>query len=191
MSDVIIIPNQLEPGDIFLTKGSNWVSRAIRFFSRTGGESRTEVNHAGVVISYGTYESATIVEANSTVVKRTMGAYRRMKNTEVAIFRPVNRDEYVLETIALKANSYVGRKYGYLKIVAHFLDWCLGGRYFFRRFARMDRYPICSWVVSYSYDAVHMDFGVPPWAASPDDIWDYCLSHPEEFVLVHRLGTLP
>lgn len=191
MPDVIIIPNQLEPGDIFLTRGTGFISSAIRFFSRTGGESRTEVNHAGLVCSYGTNQSAYIVEANRVVQKNIMGRYRNNKNTDIAIFRPVDRDEYILETIALKAESYVGRKYGYLKIVAHFLDWCLGGRYLFRRFARMDRYPICSWVVSYSYDAVNKTFGVPPWAASPDDIWDYCISHPNEFVLIHKLGTLP
>ena len=34
----------LEPCDVFFTQGSSFVSRAIRFFTRGAGESRTKVN---------------------------------------------------------------------------------------------------------------------------------------------------
>jgi len=43
----------LKPNDIFLTRGPGLLSRLIRFFSRTIGESRTKVNHAGVVAKEG------------------------------------------------------------------------------------------------------------------------------------------
>jgi hypothetical protein len=54
----------------------------------------------------------------------------------------------------------------------------------------MDKYPICSWLVAYAYDAIGWDFGVPPWVAQPDCIWDYCMAHPERWRVVHPLGKL-
>ena len=49
----------LEPCDIFLTKGDSFVSKAIRFFSRSFGEKRTEVNHVGIIVTPGSVHSAT------------------------------------------------------------------------------------------------------------------------------------
>ena len=46
----------LKPGDIFLTRGPGLLSRLIRFFSRSIGESRTKVNHAGLVVKEGRKE---------------------------------------------------------------------------------------------------------------------------------------
>jgi hypothetical protein len=43
----------LKPADIFLTKGPGLFSRMIRFFSRSIGESRTRMNHAGLVVEEG------------------------------------------------------------------------------------------------------------------------------------------
>lgn len=181
---------RLEPGDIFVTKGDSFVSRAIRFFSRTGGESRTQVNHTGLVTVGGNQATAVIVEALTKVRRRTMASYATSLNTEVAVFRPLNVSGKDLETIVARANGYVGRSYGYLKIAAHFGDWCLGGRYFFRRFVSSDRYPICSWVVAQAYSDAGFTFGVDPGAADPDDIWDYCTSNPDKYQVVHPLGLI-
>jgi hypothetical protein len=35
--------------------------------------------------------------------------------------------------VIIKAESYVGRKYGYAKLLAHWADWVLQGAYVFRR----------------------------------------------------------
>ena len=176
-----------EPGDVFLTKGDSFVSRAIRYFSRSGGESRTEANHTGVVVGRGSAQTATIVEALSTVKQRKMRSYYKSRKTAVAVFRPVNVDEVTVRRVVKDATDYVGAKYGYVKIVAHFADWCLGGRYVFRKWAQMDRYPICSWVVAFAWNEGGRSFGVPPEAASPDDIWDYCVAHPHEWKMIHPM----
>lgn len=178
-----------EPGDIFLTKGDSFISRAIRFFSRRGGESRTEVNHTGLIVTAGSSE-AVIVEALTKVKRRTMLSYWAKDSTQVAVFRPLNVSDAQIDTIVERAESYVGNSYGYLKIVAHFLDWCLGGRYVFRRMAAMDNYPICSWVVAQSYADAGLNFGVPAGSADPDDIWDFCVANPDKYVAVHPLGKL-
>jgi len=180
----------LKPGDIYLTKGTSLISRGIRYFSTSHGEARTEANHVGLVTAAGTEKSATIVEALTRVKRRRMSAYSNSTSNQVAIYRPINVTPEQIETIVARAEQYVGDKYGYLKIVAHLADWCLGGRYVFRRIAAMDNYPICSWVVSQSYADAGLNFGVPAGAASPDDIMDFCTSHPEKYMTVHAMGLL-
>jgi hypothetical protein len=182
--------DQFQPGDIFLTQGDSFVSKAIRFFSRSGGESRTEVNHVGIVVEGGPMSKTVIVEASSKVMKHSFDRYARSVTTKVAVYRPLNLTEEELAAIVTKANSYVGATYGYGKIVAHFIDWCLGGRYFARRFTSSDNYPICSWVVSYAYMAAGKDFGVEAGAASPDDIWDFVTANPDKYVEVHPLALI-
>lgn len=173
-------------GDIFLTQGDNFVSKAIRFFTRGAGESRTLVNHVGVVTSAGAVENAVVVEALTKVKRRKLSAYKGGK-TKVAIFRPYTLDDNQISKVITYAHGQVGKDYGYVKIVAHLLDWCLGGAYVFRKMARMERYPICSWLVAYAFEEVGQEFGVEPWAADPDHIWDYVTSHPELYVQVHPL----
>lgn len=176
----------LQPGDIFLTRGNSFISRAIRFFSRSGGESRTKVNHTGLVLEEGGIDSAVLVEALTKVKTRRSSVYTRSKKTSVWFFRPIELPLEQQDEIVLEAKKYIGRKYGYFKIVAHFLDWLIGGRYFFRRFAAMDRYPICSWVVAYSYQKAGLSFGVEPGQAQPDDIWDYVKQHPSKYKLIYK-----
>ena len=185
-----------EPGDIFCTanttpwwKPSGFVSAAIRFLTRDRGESRTKVNHVGVVVSGGTAH-AEIVEALTTVKRRRMKVYMNRPTTDVAVFRPLNLTDAELVKVVDRAIGYVGQPYGYGKLVAHFIDWCLGGVYLARRVARMDRYPICSWLVAYSYAEAGKDFGVPAGSASPDDIWDFCVASPDKYAVVHPLEML-
>lgn len=178
-----------QPGDIFLTKGDSFVSRAIRWFTRDKGESRTEANHVGIIVGMGSSQTAVVVEALTKVRRRTFKAYRQ-KSTEVAVFRPTNLSNDEIRQVVERAKGYVGADYGYVKLVAHFIDWCLGGVYLARRIVSMDKYPICSWLVAYSYGAVGKDFGVPNWAASPDDIWDFCMENPDKYRLIHPLGVM-
>lgn len=180
----------LQPGDIFLTRGRGLISRAIRLFTRRIGESRTQVNHVGLIVAGGTPQTATAVEALRTVERHPLEeAYGGAKD-EVAVFRPRGLTPDQIQGIVRAAEAYVGRRYGYGKIVLHALDWVLQGAYVFRRLGRMDRYPICSWLVAHAYGTVGHHFGVDPGAATPDDIWDYVTSHPEEFERVRKLARI-
>jgi len=62
----------LEPGDIFLTRGCDLISRAIRFFTKSIGEKRTKVNHVGLVVQRGNIKTAIVVEAQSKVVRHKL-----------------------------------------------------------------------------------------------------------------------
>lgn len=181
---------RLEPGDIFLTRGSGFVSRAIRFFTRHIGESRTKVNHVGLVVQGGTLEEAVIVEAVRTVRRIRLSEAYGGERDEVAIYRPLRLSPPKLQHIVASASGYVGRSYGYGKIVLHALDWVLQGAHVFRRLGRMDDYPICSWLVAHAYASAGVYFGVDPGAATPDDIWDYVTRRSAEFKRVRTLARL-
>jgi hypothetical protein len=185
------IPAHLQPGDIFLTQGTGLVSRLIRFFSRSGGESRTKVNHVGLVVWTKEIphceDEIMIVEARSKVQRNNMICVYNDADTRIAVYRPINLTQDELKKIVAKAQSYVGNSYGYGKIAAHFGDWLLGGRYFFRRFASMDKYPICSWLVAAAYAEADKNFGCPVGMASPDDIWDFVNANPDKYEVVWQL----
>jgi len=181
---------ELQPGDIFLTRGHGFLGAAIRFFTRSLGESRTRVNHTGLVVVGGPAPDAIGVEALRTVQRHRLGDEYGGHPDDVSVFRPIALSRSQLKRVVARAESYVGRTYGYGKIVLHALDWALQGAYVFRRLGQMDDYPICSWLVAQAYGAVGVHFGVDPGAASPDDIWDYVTSHPEEFARVRVLVPL-
>ncbi len=63
---------QLNPADIFLTRGNSFISKAIRFYSRSIGGSRTKVNHVGIVASNGILQDTIVIEALSRVKQHTL-----------------------------------------------------------------------------------------------------------------------
>ncbi len=181
----------LQPADILLTRGRGWLARAIRFFTRSFGEARTKVSHVAVVVEAGPPEEAVIVEALSRVKRHPLWArYGPPADVEVAVFRPLGIDGAQARAVVEAAEGYVGRPYGYLKIAAHLADWALLGVYAFRRLARMDDYPICSWLVAHAFKRAGIEFGTAPGAASPDDIHDWIETHPDRFREILPLGRL-
>lgn len=178
------------PGDIFLTRGSSLMSKAIRLCTRTIGEKRSRVNHVGFVTTDTMLRMADCIEALSTVREHSLWAQYASECARVAIYRVKNwSDEDRSRCIEL-AREYKGRKYGYLALAAHFLDWLLQGAYVFRRLTNSGRYPICSWLVDHVCSKLGVSFGVPAGAANPDDIWDHIQAHPGEFAEVLPLGRL-
>ncbi|MCD4690143.1 hypothetical protein K8S17_01635 [bacterium] len=183
----------LKRADVFLTRGPGFVSRMIRFVTRTIGESRTQVNHVGIVVEDGLLREVAIVEALSKVRRRGLWeAYGPPRKDWVAVYRPINLTEAEVTIVVTEAEMHwkKGHTYGYVKAVCHFLDWLLLGAYVFRRLARSKRYPICSWLVADAFKEAGKYFGVPPGAASPDDIWDFIQSNPDVYEVVYPLAPL-
>jgi len=195
---------ELKPCDIMATRSKGRLGRLIRFFTRRIGESKSRVNHIGQVVHGGTLETAIVVEALSPrVVHRPLwDGYGCKSAPDATIFRPLNLTDEDIAVITRTAESYVGRRYGYLKLGTNLLDWVatniraaipIGERrdvYLFRRLTHDDNYPMCSWITSHSYAKRGKDFGVKAGAATPDDIWDFCLSHPEKYAVIVPLGSL-
>jgi hypothetical protein len=176
--------NILREADIVLTRSNTWLGRSIRFMSTHLGDSKSQVNHCGIMVT-----PTLIVEALNTVKRRPLiDAYGVPSKQLLAVYRPRNLTGEESVRVVMKANSYVGRTYGYLKIVAHALDWVLQGAYVFRRMAGVDKYPICSWVVAHAYGVVGKYFGVAPGAATPADIWDFVTRNPDKYEQVWPLS---
>jgi hypothetical protein len=169
---------RLQPGDIVFTAGESWLSRLIRWASRVGAESKTQVNHVGIITGYGSLLTAQVTEALWHVVTRNLWDGYGNKRVRVAIARPTNIELAERVSIARIALNYAGRDYGWWKLLLHLGDKLLGGVYFFRRAARLKKYPICSFLVAEAYGRRGYDFGVKVGEAQPDDIWDYCVASP-------------
>ena len=122
--------------------------------------------------------------------RRLVEGYGSKRSPTVGIFRPTNLSEEEIRTVVAAAEGYVGRRYGVLTLVAHLADWVLQGAYVFRRLTNDDRYPICSWLVAHAFKRVGKSFGVAPGAASPDDVWDFCVNNPDKYAVVLPLGPL-
>ena len=192
-----------EPGDIFLTRGSSFISRAIRFFTRSKGEKPTKVNHVGLVVQRGDVKTAIAVEALRKVMRHKLWLqYGPPKKDLVAVYRATNLTTEQIKDIVVEAEKHVGKEYGKLMIFAHFKDW-LSGRmvgwlfgwqfsdiYFFRGFVSGDKYPICSWVVADAFAEADKDFGVKVGMATPDDIWDFIQNNPDKYKEIHPLKLL-
>jgi hypothetical protein len=177
---------ELKAGDIVAVTTPTTVGKLIRYFTRSPGEPPSKVGHVGLLVRGSPYP--VIVEALSKGVMRGfLGAY---KGRVLAIYRPLNLSDSDLSTIVAHSYRYVGKTYGYLKILAHMADWAFGGRVIFRRLARVDSWPICSYVVAKSYSVVGANFGLLPEAASPDDVADFCESNPDKYEVIHPLGPL-
>ena len=162
----------LKKGDILLTRNETFLSKAIRIFQQDPNESRSVVSHVGIVVEDGTESSAVIIEALTKVRRHTIEkAYGKSKE-KLFIARPCSLSEDNILKVVAKAEQYNGKTYGYLKVAAHALDRLFRGQYVFRRLCFMDDYPICSWIVAYSYDEINYRFGVLPTLCQPDDIWD-------------------
>lgn len=186
---------KLHAGDIVFAQSKGLVGGAIRWFTRLPGEEKTQVNHVGVMA-----DAENIVEALARTVKRPLAEGYAGK--VVAIYRLRDLPAAQAAIVVAKAESYIGRKYGVLKVVAHAIDRFLGGRYIARRITRMDRYPMCSWLAEKSYMAIApwlvaralceagRTFGVPDGSADPDHIWDWVTKHPQHWECVWPLGRL-
>lgn len=179
----------LEPGDIVFTRGTGFISRAIRWASRSFGESKTIVNHVGVICDGGTLRTAMIAEARWTYkVHRLWDAYVNTRH-QVAIFRAKNIPPATRQKIAERAASFQNTKYGWAKIALHLLDKFVGGKYFFRRLARLPNRPICSYAAAVAYSDYGLTFGVKSYEAQPDDIWDYVVNS-DNYTKIRPLGEI-
>ena len=182
----------LEPGDIFLMRGCGFISKAIRFFTRSISEKRTKVNHVGLVVQRGEVKTVIVVEALCKgVMRHTLWSQCRLPRKDlVAVYRATNLSSEQIKNIVAKAEKQVGKKYGFLMIAAHLKDWFFLGIYFFRRLISCNKYPICSWVMADAFAEVGKDFGVEIGMATLDDIWDFIQDNPDKYKEIYPLKLL-
>jgi hypothetical protein len=177
----------LRPGDVVLTRSrTGWLGPAIRWFQRRAWDEDVRYNHAAIVTSLTPtpIASARIVEALWRVRGGRLwdfyGPKAGKNRPEILVFRVCSLTDAQRMASAVAAEAFVGRKYGWRKLLAHAADRWLSSKAGREVFAfrvlleRGEQTPICSLLVQHAIgDAV--DFGVPPGAASPDDLDDFRL----------------
>ena len=171
-------------GDVVLTqRKKGFIGRLIRRFSRTPGEEKTNAEHVAIAVN----ESRLVEATFKGVVTSHIGKYDT-KKYKIRVARA--RIEYV-KRLALKrkAYSYSVKSYGFFKIGLHAMDWFASGVagkevFFFRKMAKNNKYPICSWLVAWCYDSIGMDFGKPKEYVQPDDI-DDCVVKDKEWTIIY------
>lgn len=152
----------MRAADLVIVHGRGPFSALIRRFSDPAEGVRA--THVAVAVS-----PTTLVEAlPGGVVERP---YRTG-----SVYRPTFLSDGERLVIAARARSFVGRPYGWSKILLHALG--------LQRFSFLDGYPICSWVASSAYAQVGHAFGVPAIEATPDDVEDHVLANPSLFRFV-------
>ena len=164
---------RFDPGDIVHVRSLGWLSGLVRRFSQSRREPGTWASHSAMV-RY-TIKPPWVIEALTKVVTRPLTDYAATGSHVVVSRKPGGLKLTDAKVVLDKADDCAGRTYGYLKILAHALDRLFDNAYLFRRFARMDDYPICSWLVAHCYDKIGIRFGVEPNAGQPDDILDWCM----------------
>lgn len=180
----------LEAGDIVLTRSRSFVSRAIRFFTRSVGEAPSSVSHSALVVAGGPLLDAQIVgaRARGVVLERLGDAHA---GEWVAVYRPVAPyvrpfDIDMAVTLSLAA---LGRRYPFLRLLAHLVDWFLLDLYLARRALRFGNLHECSELVALAYRGALIFNGRPTWAVTPDDIHDEARRSPV-FACVRPLAVL-
>ena len=138
-------PSLLQPGDVVHTQHQGLLSRVVRWFGRKRDGQRAWASHTAMVLTDDPLD--VLIESLWRVEVRSAAVYRR-KGSRVAIHRrrcglslPLQRE------VCLYALSHEGAGYGWWKLLFHGLDHIIGDRYLFRRLARNEDYPICSWLV--------------------------------------------
>jgi hypothetical protein len=176
----------LLPADLLFFRSPGVIPRLIRWATRAKGEGGTWANHVGGVVDVAPDGQPVVVEALWRVTRHTLAeAIDGHKGERFQVWRHRGLSDEERRAVAELAESFVGRPYGVLKIAAHLGDGLIAkvtGRQVsaFRRLLLIDEAPICSYVWSRAYElAIGVTVtpaGVPPRAASPDDMLDFVQS---------------
>jgi hypothetical protein len=162
------------------------VGWCIRLCSTSDGEGPTFADHVCHVVEAerDDYILAEALGHDGYVYTRLRARYGDTRRfvVRVARHRRLGRANALL--MAQRTSELVGRKYGYLKVAAHGLDYALtrfwhasgghGDAYLFRRLCLMERYPMCSWAEADIWKAGRLPFDTPVSKAQPDDLYDEC-----------------
>lgn len=171
-------------GDLVFVSGNKPYSGFIKMLSQSQDEKLTWATHVGMIVTDG-YHPITVEATELGVKPKSLTEYKD-SGAGLLIIRPDAHHDKVKNRAVEITLDYLGRDYGYFNLALHVAD-ALATRllesrdiFFFRRFNNLEEYPICSWLVSYSYSKAFFEFydelfcfGTTPDQAQPDDILDF------------------
>jgi hypothetical protein len=173
--DIILFDGQ---GDLYSKVGA-WMMRGPR-------EGPTYAVHMAQFLS-----SRRVLEMDFRVrIKRIEEVLHKHRGFEV--WRCLTLSGQERQALTHQALAYTRVRFGMLKFCEHMVDGLISRAahrdiFWLRRLHTV--YPVCSGITSMTYDkALGYRFGVPPECADPDQIHDWLVAHPNEWVRIYRLG---
>lgn len=163
---------EIKPGDVIFCRTPSVLGWLIRWAERRRGEKESYANHTAGVGS-----DSDVVEAVSRVKSTPWLRWiSKHKHFEVWRYKPFTVEERI--QVAKKAEEYLGRKYGWWKLIVHLGDGMISkitgkDAFFFRKVLHTKKYPICSWVWAWAYWQEGVLFGTDPAYADPDSQHDH------------------
>jgi hypothetical protein len=169
---------QLLRGDVVLTRSDSWLARAIR---AVAGQA---YSHTAIVSKGGFVDIARIVESDKRI--RQGGLLEHHARDFVNVWRPLNVDDDTVDAIVSLCEARIGEPYGVGEFFTQLPDAILRkliGRNIVaaRRLNRMIPGTQCSGLIAGAFSQLSLNFGVEPYAATPQDIDRYCASNPSKY----------
>ncbi len=188
-SDNLLKALYLEPLDIGCTRGAGLYGWLIRSATRSRGEDASRCNHVFAGFSPGVLGDLMAIKPQARIIEALWHVKAHpctySASEVVAIYRPLDLTGEQARTIQLSLFSRLGQRYGYAKIPLHALDWILfNNRVICRKLAKTWKYQECSGLIASAWSDAGLTFGVEPYAAQPDDIQDYCATHPAKYRMI-------
>jgi hypothetical protein len=173
-------------GDILLFAGQgDLYSKVGAWLMRGPGEGPTYSVHTAQFLN-----SRHVLEMDFKVRIKSAGeVVNKPRGFEVWRNRTLSDPER--RALTHQALAYTKVRFGMLKFLEHLFDALISRAahrdIFLLRRLHTD-YPVCSGITAMTYDkALGYRFGVPPECADPDQIYDWLVAHPDEWVRVCRL----
>lgn len=170
----------LLPADLVFYRSDSIVSRLIRRFTPRDGDEEVYATHvAGVTGLEHFDEHSTVLEATAKGVMYNL----LDRPGAILVLRANNITPQQRAAIAITAQQFLGRNYGFHKLLAHLGDWYITSKLgrprdvrLFRKLLFWDDRPICVWPWAKGYAEQGLTFGIEAESATPHDMCHYALS---------------
>ncbi len=172
----------LQRGDVVFVFSDGLSGWLIRWWTGRRHD-RVAVNHVALVFDC-VQDRGMIIDAQPPTI-HLRSLHPRYNGKLLAVYRPTNVTPEALALITGYASRYVGKRYGWGKILLQFLG--LG------RLSFLDGFPICSYSVAIPYERYAWRFGrnLVPQAATPESLYDAVRGHLEVGPVADGLGVEP
>jgi hypothetical protein len=175
-------------GDVFFTRSRTALGAAIRYATTGPREPMSWANHTGGVVRPGVIVPGTepfrrgmawgyTVEALWHVERAAWFERHGSENTSIEVWRHSRLTGNQTDRIVRYLEDHIGQRYGWWKLLFHLADRvAFAGDHRISRFLRLDKRPICSYLVARAFEVAGVEdaFGpTPAVAQDPDTMHDW------------------
>jgi hypothetical protein len=161
--------------DILAVHGTDWVSRTIERLTHGC------VSHVGLLIGD---NPPVVIEAIAPRVKVRPFYVSIEEASEAWVIHDRRLTNLQRSLLVNRALEFCGEGYGYWDLLMQLCDVLFKTRFFTERLSfRLIHRPICSALDAIDYSQLGVEFGCEPRDATPNDIYEFALSHPEIFTV--------